>query len=68
MTNLIEGLHKEMNRVRELKAEYESLPGGAGFMGASLMKVSLQMAEKAIEEGDIVKELKAFEDLKSITG
>lgn len=68
MSNLIEGLQVEMNRVRELIAEYEALPGGVGFIGASMMKISIQNAEKAIASGDVVKELQAFEDLKKCTG
>lgn len=68
MTNLIEGLHSEMNRVRELVKEYEALPDGVGFMGASIMKAFLQQAEKAIEEGDIVAELRAHQSLKDCTG
>lgn len=64
MANLIEGLLKEMNRVRELIKIYESLPDGAGFIAASMMKVSIKKAEEAIATGDIVAELKAYEDLK----
>ena len=66
--NLIEGLQKEMSRVRELKAEYEGLPGGAGFIGASLMNVALANADKAIAKGDVIAELKCYEELKTITG
>ena len=66
--NLIEGLHKEMNRVRELIKEYEALPDGVGFIGSSIMKVSVSQAEKAIEDGDVVAELRAYEDLKKSTG
>lgn len=68
MTNLIEGLHKEMNRVRELITEYEMLPDGVGFMGASVMKACIKQAEKAMEENDIVAELRAYEELKDCTG
>lgn len=68
MANLIEGLLEEMNRVRELTKEYESLPDNAGWVGASLMKASIQNAENAIKEGDIIKELKAYEDLKTFEG
>ena len=66
--NLIEGLLSEMNRVRELIKEYEDLPGGVGFFGSSIMKVKIQQAEKAISEGDVIKELQAYEELKDCTG
>ena len=68
MKNLIEGLHKEMKRVRELITEYDQLPDGVGFMGASIMRASIKMAEKSLESGDVVAELHAYEDLKKCTG
>lgn len=68
MANLIDGLLKEINRVRELIKEYESLPDNAGFFGASMMKNSIANAEKAIASGDVVAELKAYQDLKDCTG
>ena len=54
MRNLIESLRKEMSRVRGLITEYESLPWWVWFIGASIMKVEIQNAERAIEEWDIV--------------
>lgn len=68
MANLIEGLFEEMNRVRDLIKQYEELPDNAGFLGASMMKVSVSNAEKAISSGDIVKEVQALEDLKGFEG
>lgn len=68
MANLISELLDEMNRVRDLIKEYESLPDGAGFFGASIMKASIHSAEEAIKQGDVVKELAAYEKLKSHTG
>jgi hypothetical protein len=64
MANLIEELFSQMNRVREIVKVYESLPDGAGMIGASMMKASIANAEKAISSGDVVAELQAFEDLK----
>ena len=66
--NLMEGLLKEIDRVTELKAEYESLPNNAGFFGASLMKVSLANAKKVIAEGDTIGMMTAYKDLEEITG
>lgn len=68
MVNLSSAIFDEMNRVRELIKEYESLPDGAGFFGASTMKVSIQRAEKAISDSDVVAILVAYEDLKNCTG
>lgn len=64
--NLIQGLHKELDRVRELLKLYEEIP--EGFFGASLIKVAIKKAEQAIEEEDIVKETVAYKELKDITG
>ena len=66
--NLIEGLQKEMQRVRELKAEYDALPGGVGFFGSATMKVALERTDKAIADSDVVAELRCYEELKTITG
>ena len=68
MANLIEGLLSEMNRVRELIKEYESLPDNAGFFGSTMMKDVIKRAEKNIASGDVIEELKSFEELKGCTG
>lgn len=66
--NLIEGLHSEMNRVREIIKEYEhpSL-NGAGIIATTMMKADIKNAERAIAEGDIVQELFAYKKLQSYT-
>ena len=68
MPNLSESIFDEMNRVRELIKEYESLPDNAGFFGASLMKVSIKRAEIAISKSDAVEMLRAYDDLQKHTG
>lgn len=69
MENLIEGLQNEMTRCRELLTMHEELPGGVvGFFGIATIKQGLAQAEKAIAEGDVVKELLAYENLKEIEG
>lgn len=62
--NLVEGLLDEMNRVREIKKLYESLPDGVGMIGASIMDHSIKQAEKAVGSGDIMKMLPALQELK----
>ena len=64
--NLMSGLLKEMNRCRELKAEYDMIP--TGFFGSAIIQTSIKSAEKAIEENDVVKMLVAYDDLKKCTG
>lgn len=67
MSNLIEGIQAECNRVREVIKEYESLPQGAGMIGAALMKHDIQLAEKAIAMGDVLDLLKIYATLKEIS-
>lgn len=64
--NLMDGLFEEMNRVRDIIKEYDSLPNGAGFIGSSLMKIDIQNAERAISNNDVIQMLKAYESLKDI--
>jgi len=63
--NLIEGLQEQMNRVREIISEYDSLPNNAGALASGFMKISIKNAEKAIANGDTIAMLAAFEDLKT---
>jgi len=60
-------LPKELERVRKLKAVYESLPGGAGMPAAWMMEQSLQNADRAMVSGDLVEMIRAYEDLKGFT-
>lgn len=64
--SLMKSMHKEMNRLRELKKEYDLIP--AGFLGATVIQNSIDMAEKSIEDDDVVKMLVAYEDMKKCTG
>jgi len=57
----------EMNRVRELIREYEDLPEGVWMMAAMIMKNNVKACEKAIQNGDIVAQLAAYEELKKCT-
>jgi argininosuccinate lyase len=62
--NLIEGLHQEMDRVREIIKEYDSLPNGSGAFASGMMKFSIKNAEEKIATGDTIGMMQAFKDLK----
>jgi len=62
--NLIEGLHSEMGRVREIIKEYDSLEGNAGAFASGMMKQSIKNAEHLIAIGDTIGMMKAYNDLK----
>ena len=62
--NLIEGLLSEMNRVREIIKEYDSIPNNAGAFASMMMNQSIKNAEALISNGDTTGMLKAYSDLK----
>jgi len=65
--NLMDGLLSEMNRVRELITEYESLPKGAGMFGSTMMKLNIKMAELSIGSGDVADMMLQYQKLKAFT-
>ena len=64
ITTLADALPREIERVQDLIPDYESLPDGAGRIGAYLMRESIKAAHRAMIEGDVVAMLVAHEDLK----
>ena len=60
-------LPKEQARVRQVQADYRAI-GPPGFIGATLIEMSLRKADQAVMSGDVVAMLLAYEDLKSIQG
>jgi hypothetical protein len=59
-----DALPREMARVRdEVLPEYVAI-GPPGAIAATLMRVSLDAAAKAMAEGDVVAMLHAYEDLR----
>lgn len=62
--NIIEGLHSEMDRVREIIKEYDSVPNNAGAFASGMMKQSIKNAEAAIATGDTIGMMKCYDDLK----
>lgn len=65
--NLREALLDEMNRVRELISEHKALPNNVGMFGVILMQIEIGRAEDSIANDDLLKMLKAYENLKKIT-
>lgn len=63
MDTLGDELPKEMARVRDLIPIYDSI-GPAGSFGVAMIKTSLDLAAKALAEGDVVKMMRAYQDLK----
>lgn len=61
--NIIEAVLKEIDRVNELIATYESI-GAAGWFAAVMHKQSVARAKVAIAGGDPIELLKVHKDLK----
>lgn len=58
-----EALPREMARVRdELLPLYDSIP--TGVLAATLMRLDLDYAAKAMAEGDVVEMLRVYQNLK----
>lgn len=64
--NLIEGLLSEIDRVTEIKNEYDAIPGGR--FAASLMELDIKRAKEAIGgHADITEIIEILNDLKGYT-
>lgn len=57
-----DALPREMTRVRNLLPHYDAVP--MGFIAAAMMRRSLDLAQKALAEGDVVAMISCYEDLK----
>ena len=64
MENLIDGLQSQMTRVREIIKEYESVPKNAGMFAASMMKISIQNAERSISQGNTIQMIACYKALE----
>lgn len=62
--NLVEGITDEILRVTEIKAEYMSLPNGAGRFAAMLMEQAINNARNAQASGDIMHMISALKALQ----
>ena len=62
--NLIEGLQEEIDRVNEIINVYDSLPKNAGAFASLSMKISIDVAKKAMANGDTIRMIGALSGLK----
>ncbi len=65
MTNLVEGLHTQLVRCREILKHYEEL-GPVGTFGAMAILRDIEEAECALRSCDVVRMIKAFQILKEV--
>ena len=63
MTNLIEGILNECNRVREIIPHYEAI-GPAGNFGAAMLRACIKEGEQAMASGDVVRMVHAYKSLQ----
>lgn len=65
--NLAEALPEQQARVRDIRAEYAKLRGVPGVnveFAIASMDASLNAAEKAAAEGDVIAMIQAYKDLE----
>jgi len=62
--NIIEGLHSEMDRVREVIKDYDEVPNNAGAFASGMMKYAIKNAEDMIANGDTIGMVQAYNYLK----
>ena len=60
--NLAEGLQYEIKRNYELLEIYKKIP--AGQFAAIMIREDLDVAHKAIAEGDVIEQMRVYESLK----
>lgn len=61
--NLINGLLDQINRVKEMIKEYQSLPKNAGMLASKFMELDIKKAENAIAEMNTVQMIVSFKAL-----
>ena len=64
MSSLGIELPREMTRVRNLIPLYRDLPNNAGAFAIAIMNATLDLAQRALAEGDVIAMIRVYEDLK----
>lgn len=62
--NLLQGLHEQMDRARELRAAYDEIEGG--WFGSAAITGAIRAAERSIEDDDAVAMLTAYHALEAL--
>ena len=62
--NLLEGLHKELDRAKELLKLYQEIPGGA--FGASMISLRIEQAERSLKGNSIEDMAVAYNALEAL--
>ena len=62
--NLIEGLHEQMGRARELRKVYAGIPTGS--FGVAVIDATIKRAERSIALGDVVEMLATYGALEAL--
>lgn len=62
--NLIEGLHEQMDRARELRKFYEEIPGGS--FSTQVIDATIKRAESSIADDNVVAMLDACGELEAL--
>jgi hypothetical protein len=65
MTTIGERFPKEQARCREVLKAYHEI-GPAGTFGAAMIEATLREADEAAVSGDLVRMIRAYEDMKKI--
>lgn len=60
--NIIEGIQRQCDRVREILPLYDEIP--TGVFAANMMRQSIKQAESAVASGDVVAMIAAYKDLE----
>lgn len=62
MKTLGDALPEELERCRELLEIYRTIP--TGFFGAAMINQAITEGERALDSGDLVQMIKAYESLR----
>lgn len=62
--NLIDGLHEQIDRARELRKVYEDIP--TGHFGTVVIDLCIKQAERSIASGDVADMMTAYKGLEDL--
>ena len=65
--NLVEGIQRQCNRVRELLPHYDAI-GPTGAFGKAMLQLAIKNGEAAIASGDVVQMMAAYKELEGCEG